>query len=427
MTPLAPSQRSRLAASVSNWRIAFLVLALGLGLWGMCSGVSLSERELGPFDWSLAEFGMRLYYALSLFGGVDLGVPSAGPVWASRGLWVAYFMAPMVTLSAVFEAALRLINSQDRRMRRLRDHVVVCGGGRLARLYIQRLRELDAHVSVVLIERDANKALLRELSEVYRVEILIGDIASDDVLAQARLARAQRVVLVTGDDFTNLDAAARIVRDTPGLRGRIITHVADLAFLHAIPQAVKDDGYETFNSLESAAIHLVEQRLIAVFAATEARDLVVLAGFGRFGQTVLQELESRAGDRFGTVIIIDIEAEAHSQHYADHAGFRGREHHVIEGHLRRPQVWHRVDALVREAAIQAPVFVVGTGDEGTNLQTALDLRQRYTDAHITVRSFAESPFASEVAERLDIEPLVLAELITASMPSRWFVDADELS
>ena len=409
--------RTWLRAHGRTLRAAIPALSLVLGLVGMSSGVSLSEHPLAELS-----FWTRLYYALSLFvfGGVDLGMPVGGPAWGSAMLWTAYFFAPASTLFAVFEGTLRLLGSQALRMRRLRDHVVICGGGRLARLYIKRLRSADAKVAVVVIERDANRAMLHELREIYAVEVVIGDITSDETLAQVQVERARQVMLVTGDDFSNLDAAARLLAAMPALRDKVVAHVANLTFLRTLPDQSRAAGYETFNSLESAAIHLVQKRLLEVFAETAHRDLVVLAGFGRFGQTVLHQLRERANDQFGTVIVIDCEANSHVLRFANDAGFGDHDHHVFEGRLERPQVWESVDALITSDELGNPVFVIGTGDEGMNLQTAVDLRRRYPQAHITVRSFSESPFAREVSQQLELEPLVLAQLISSSMPARWF-------
>src|SRR5690606_34485625 len=144
------------------------------------------------------------------------------------------------------------------------------------------------------------------------------------------------------------------------------------------------DHYDTFNSLESAAVDLVKQRLLERFLATEYNDLVILAGFGRFGQTVLDQLQMHAAGCFNTVVIIDLEAQLNARTFAEHPGFAdGYEQRIIEGQLRRPRVWQEVDAIVR-AEVGAPTIIVGTGDDGLNLQVALDLIRRYPDAHVTV-------------------------------------------
>jgi voltage-gated potassium channel Kch len=397
-------------------RYGLLLLVFAAGFVGLSSGVVLSERDLAD-----ANAFAYAYYTLSLFviGGVDLGTPVSGPTYGLVCLWTAYFMAPAITASALVEAALRLIDPRLRRLRRLHDHVIVCGAGRLSLLYIKKLRELDTRVGLVVIERDTRHTRLRELENVYRAEIVHGDPTSERVLEAAGIDRAARVLLLTDDDFANLDAAARILARAPALRGNVIAHVADLAFLHAVPAETIEAGLLTFNSLESAAMCLVENHLVARFAQTEHRDLVVLAGFGRFGQTVLMQLQKLASEAFGTVVIIDDEAEVNALRFADSPGFGEHPRHVITGNLRHPNVWKQLDACIA-ADGGAPVIVVGTGDEGTNLHAALDFRRRYPSAHITVRSFMHSPFAKDVADKAGLQWFELAELISDRMPSSWF-------
>lgn len=413
-SPYRPPTRLRRFGYVL--RYGLLVLVFVAGFIGMSSGATLSERDLTTSSaWAHA------YYTLSLFvfGGVDLGTPVSGPRYGLTCLWIAYFLAPMITASAVVEAALRVIDPRARRLRRLNGHVIVCGADRLSLLYIKKLRELDPHVGLVVIERDAGHTRLHEFETVYRAEVVIGDLASDRVLETARIDRAARVMLLTDDDFGNLDTAARVLRRVPELRGRVVAHVADLAFLHAVPPETIEDGLITFNSLESAAICLVENHLVARFAQTEHRDLVVLAGFGRFGQTVLHQLQKLASEAFGTVVLIDTHAEAHALRFAEDPGFGGHPHHVITSDLRHPDAYRQLDAHVA-ADIGPPVIVVGTGDEGSNLHAALGFRRRYPAAHITVRSFIHSPFARDVADKADLQWFELAELISDRMPPSWF-------
>ncbi|KIG14454.1 hypothetical protein DB30_06797 [Enhygromyxa salina] len=398
-----------------------MVLVFFAGFFGLSSGVEVSERELSEVG-----YWAKAYYALGLFvvGGVDLGTPHGGPpIW--RGvLWGAYFFAPVITASAVVEAALRILNPFARRVRRMRDHVIVGGAGRLSLLYIKRLRELDPDVHVVVLERDPNNPRISELEHAYKALVVIGDIRSDEVRDAVGIARARRVMLLTGDDFVNLDTASRVLIRRPWLRGRIVAHVADLAFMRAVPAEAIDGGYEAFNSLESAAIQLVEQRLIARFGASTHRDLVVLAGFGRFGQTVLHQLQTQASEAFGTIVLVDLEANANALKFAESPGFCDHPRHVFEGHLRHPAIWRQIDEVLA-GDVGDPVIVVGTGDEGTNFHAALDLRRRYPTAHITVRSFGHSPFATQVSAKTELHPFVLAELISRSMPQRWFAESPD--
>ena len=77
---------------------------------------------------------------------------------------------------------------------------------------------------------------------------------------------------------------------------------------------------EIFNSHEFAAMHLVREHLLGHFHSTPYRDLVVLAGFGRFGQTVLHQLQQHAKGSFGHVVIIDEHATRNARAFGEEPG-----------------------------------------------------------------------------------------------------------
>jgi len=399
------------------WRALAFVVVYAVAVLGLSTGVGLTQRDL-------TQSGMleRAYYALGLFvlGGLDLGTPTGGPPLGRALLWLAYFVAPLITVSALVEAAIRLVGPLALRARVLSDHVVLGGGGRVALLYVRKLRERDPRRRIVVVERDAGSPFLTELRDVHRALVVTGDIASDAVLRGLQLDRAHRVLLLTGDDYANLDAAAKILRVAPGLAGRMVVHVSDLGFMRQTAGSSVARGCEVFNGHEFAATHLVRGHLAKRFRDTPQRDLVVLAGFGRFGQTVLDQLQKHALGSFNRVVIVDDRAGAQALAFEDGPGFVGDyEYTVIDGNLRDPELWNRIGALVR-AHGNSPVVVMGSGDDGTNLHAALRVRAQHPEAYVIVRSFRSSPFTEEVAREAGAQAFNLGALIAGGMPERWF-------
>ena len=399
------------------WRgLAFMVVFL-VALVGLSSGVDLTQRSV--IGLGLLE---RAYYALGLFvlGGLDLGTPTGGPAIGRAAVWVAYFLAPVITASALLEAAVRLIGPLAIRIRPLTDHTVLAGAGRLSMLYVRRLRERDRRRTVVIVERDPAHPRIAELRAMPRVHVVTGNIKSDSVLRSVRVSRAHRVALLTGDDFANLDAAAKILKRAPQLSGRIVLHVADLGFLRQTVGSSVARECEIFNGHEFAATYLVREHLLARFQATPERDLVVLAGFGRFGQTVLHQLQRVAAGSFGRVLIIDSYGKRHERSFEANPGFSDDyDRTVLDGDLLDPGVWRHIGELVAEDG-REPVVIVGSGEDSTNLHVALAVRKRYPDAYVIARSFEASPFTAEVADEACVHAFNLAALIGQGMPDEWF-------
>lgn len=399
------------------WRgLAFAAVYLA-AVTGLLVGVGVSERDLTG-----AGIAERAYYALGLFvlGGLDIGTPVGGPQAGRVLLWSAYFVAPVITASALLEAAVRLIGPLALRVRPLAGHVVLAGAGRLTLLYVRKLRRHDTRRTIVVVERDAGHPSLTELRELHRAVIVRGDIASDAVLAGLRLEHAHRVLLLTGDDFANLDAAAKILRLASDLAGHIVVHVSDLGFMRQTAGSSVARDCEIFNGHEFAATNLVQEHLVGRFHKTPYRDLVVLAGFGRFGQTVLHQLQEHALGNFGHVVILDENATRNARGFEDEPGFaEDYQRAIIDGDLLDPEIWRRIGDVVR-ADGHDPVIILGSGNDGTNLHVALAVRKQHPGSFVIVRSFRSSPFTAEVAQEAGAHAFNLAELIEGGMPAAWF-------
>jgi voltage-gated potassium channel len=87
----------------------------------------------------------------------------------------------------------------ERKMSALRNHVVVCGYGRMGRLVCQEFA--GAGVPYVVIERQEE---LLEAFDVPHGVPLHGDATSDEVLKQAGIGHARAVVSVVASDADNL-------------------------------------------------------------------------------------------------------------------------------------------------------------------------------------------------------------------------------
>jgi Trk K+ transport system NAD-binding subunit len=362
----------------------------------------------------------RVYYSMSLFvlGGTDLGVPVRGSSAALSLAWFSYFAAPAITASALVEAIVRVLTPELWRLYRLHGHVVIFGADQLSVLFARRLRERNPKTPVLVVEKRADHANLDTLRDTQKVHVLVGDFTNTDFLATLHLERASRVALLTEDDFTNLDTAAKVVSLYPELHGRVVAHVADLRMAGVLEGTEVSKHCEIFNTHQIAAEHMVETTIVTHFERTTHLDSVVLAGFGRFGQTVLRELQHKEAGRFDTVVIIDRLAARRAAEFDELVGFADDyRRELIEGDLADPRVWGKA---AEHFVDRAPLFVLGSGDDPENLRTALWLARRFEKATIVVRCFQLSSFARDVERDGRITGFGVSELVTQNMPERWF-------
>ena len=404
-----------------RWRGLILVLVFMLGLAAFCAGAEVNARQITETD-----FMTKVYYTLGLFvlGGLDLGVPVGGPSWARLALWVAYFAAPAITTSAMVEAVLRIISPTSFRLRYIRRHVIIAGCGRLAMLYLERMRNAELSTPVLIVDKRADNPYSQAAIERFRAQVLVGDITSEPVLRAIRLATAKRLVVFTGDDYVNLDTAANAIRIAPHLAAKTLIHISDIRLLRIVEDIELLKQTAKFNTYRRAAEYLVAEKLVPHFDKTETSDLVVLAGFGRFGQSLLDQLQQSAAGKFSKVIIVDLDGDIATMVFAEQIGFRdGYEWQLLTEDLQHPRTWlHVEEKMGKLDEGHEPVFILGSGDDSVNIRTALWLSCKYPRTKILARCFRQSTFADQISSECDFEVFSTAELLLTGMHPEWFGD-----
>ncbi len=400
-----------------GWRWLAALGLLGLALAGLSLGVGLSERpDVGEAGWLVLT-----YYSLGLFvvGGLDVGFPVGGPLLGRMMLWVAYFGAPVLTASAVIEAVMRVMARDRWQLRRLSDHVIIVGAGSLTLTYLRVLRRRRPDVAVVVLVEAIETTRRQELEEGFGVRVVVGDPTHEFLLRLLRLRRASQVVLLPDDNFLAFEAASKILRMYPGLEARIVLHSHNLRFLRTMEATNVGRRCMLFNSYHLAAAGLVRDYLLQHFRKTGIKDVVVLAGFGRFGQTILEELQDLAAGEFSTVGLIDLDAErrvlvVHEQgHLSD--DYRRV---VVQGNVGHPEVWRQLAESV-DLEYSQPTVILGTGSPEENLRAAMWVKRRWPNALVFSRTNDVSVFATDVGREHDINSISITQLVEDNIPETW--------
>jgi hypothetical protein len=146
--------------------------------------------------------------------------------------------------------------------------------------------------------------------------------------------------LVFLDDFLAYEAASKVLRQFPSLGSRIVLHCHNLRFLRSMADTTVAKQCTTFNAYHLAASGLVRHTLVDHFRSTATRDVVVIAGFGRFGQTILEELEASAENELDQVILIDVDAYRRVLVAEEQQRMAGNyERMILQGDISHPDVW----------------------------------------------------------------------------------------
>ena len=305
-------------------------------------GVGTTERAAIPDAGLLT----HLYYGVGLFvlGGMDLGMPSGGPLLGRILLWIAYFLGPLVTTTAVAEGFLRVVRPEYIRRRILREHVVLVGLDRVGLRYLEAVRAAHPERPVLVVDTNANHRAVLLGRRDPNVMFQHGDASDPGLRSQLRLDHAKGVVLTVPDDLVNLEIAWDLAKDHPQLP--VAAMVTDSGIRRGSGQLQNGGGPQLFNVHRMVASHLYHSALHGHFHDTADQDTVVIAGFGRFGQTILEYLQDQAACELQRVIIVDTQAESHAERFEERAGFhRHGARNVVSGDMTRPSTWDTVDAV----------------------------------------------------------------------------------
>jgi len=402
---------------------------LVLSILAFRSGVDVSDRGAIPD----ADFFTQLYYSLGLFtlGGMDLGTPTGGPMAWRTVLWVMYFMAPTIAAVTVVEGLWRTFRPWLTTHWPWRRHVVIAGAGRTAAACVDVIRERYPRVPVLIVERHRDRSHWHQLRMKPHVHMIHGDITDSTLLAQLCLHRARALLLLTNNEFANIEVAARIQDGHVHPKAThlpMLVRVSDLTLLDAAKPLMSDQtslvnlhqGVAT-NFHRACADHMRE---------TQGDDVLVLAGFGRFSQTFLRcFLTDRSTREFRQVHVIDRDADLCWAQFAntldrEARGLLESKLALHSGEIRDPRMWHQLleDQGItegQEPGTQNLVVVLATSSYEHNLQTALVLRASLPDAFVAVRTFERSAFSLRVAESQQITVVYAADELKQRVSKHW--------
>lgn len=399
------------------WLSAGALFFFFSALIGFASGVAVSERP------ELATAGLltKAYYSLSLFvvGGVDLGTPIEGSTVGRFFVWLSYFGSPMLAAWGLIGTLVRALAPQSWQLKRLKNHIIVVGDGELAISYLKVLRERNPKITVVVVSGSSEQFLREEFKQKFGTIVVSGDITHDFFLSELKVEKAKKILLLDDNSLRSYEAASLLINLHPSIADKIVIHCASLRFMRSMENTRVANSCETFNTYHLAAAALVRSHMLHHFRETHSKDIVIMAGFGRFGQTILEELQRCAADELDTVVIIDHDAHRRVMVADEQTEFsESYRREQFEGDISNPEVWERIRSTV-DITGENTVFVLGTGHEEQNLRTALWLRRHYQGAMVISRSSKESLFAAEVGEEHNIISISIAELLEQNIPSGW--------
>ncbi len=280
---------------ISNWMIRrFGVVLLVVGTMVTMALGYAGFSLLPSVNGSIPSVWDRIYLTFQLFVA-ESGYVAMPVSWQ---LEVARFLAPLVTAYAAVGALMLVFYEQYRLIwARLtyRNHIVICGLGKIGSLLLQPLQESSKRV--IIIESNSeneNIGLARDRGAV----VLIGNPADPAVLQRARVALAERVIAVCETDGLNSDIAYQVGRlARPGRMLKCYAHIMNRYLCHFLMgQAITTQTNECFqleffNIYDSGARLLLSRNTYGRETLEGRSPHLVIIGLGPLGESLVVRSE----------------------------------------------------------------------------------------------------------------------------------------
>src|SRR5262245_14784624 len=169
----------------------------------------------------------RLDFAPALYETLKLLTLQSGMALPTDPLGMAlFFLIPLLGLALIFQSVLNfgrlLLDKGSRReiwqvslASTYRDHVIVCGLGRVSLRVLMQL--IEAGYEAVVIERDWGSEFV-ERALGLKTPVVLGDARDPETLRQAGIARARAVFTGVDDDLMNIEIALTVRAARPDIR-----------------------------------------------------------------------------------------------------------------------------------------------------------------------------------------------------------------
>lgn len=258
-----------------------------------------------------------------------LPYPKSG--WPAQ---VVFFMLPVLNvlgLAAAVAQFSQILFDRDLYNRAQANnadgHVILCGLGRLGREVLKQLDQrhgMKKKRDIVIVESGGGAEALdtEYLRREPIIPVLHGNMTDPTTLRQAGISRAVAVMMLTGNDTTNLEAALLAREMNP--RVRVVLRMSNKRVTQRLDAMLKESVIQNFqliDSVEGSAPKCLDLcripggerdsrcSLLNFSDPSEAFSHVIICGMGRLGFGIVRLLKGRV-----PMVVID---KAEHLHYAD--------------------------------------------------------------------------------------------------------------
>ena len=331
------------------------------------------------------------------------------------------FLAPLLSAYTIVFALYGMFQKQLQvfRLKKVKNHIVICGVGRKGMQLIKELRNQGK--TVVAIENEKSNEYL-DICLDSGVIVVEGSATDNETLLKARAHLATKVIAITGNDGDNVDIALKTYYLVKNRKGN------KLAPVHCYVQVVNPklrmlfdkhpvftdmyDDFEisVFNTYTNAARLMFSRFPVDGEGISENSPMqphLIIIGFGKMGEAIL--LQAACTGHFANykkikISIIDKFAEQKAKYIQGQFPAINQicDINFIQADAEEPLVLNLINELCREVNNLTSVIIT-LDDDARALSCALNYRSRISDKNISliVRMSEESGLAKLLQNNLE--------------------------
>ena len=246
-----------------------------------------------PLGEETVTFSNAMYHSAQLF---IMHTPHFGaPVpWS---LETARWLAVLSTGLVLYNAALHILHKERMglRIRRMKNHTIVCGLGRRGIAVTEKLHESGN--KVVAIDKNPEPDIVQRL-QTLGIPLIIGDATRKEILEEARIEYAARLFTFCSDDTTNFSIAMESLGEPSkiALTRKCFIHINDAELRNTLQTNHEKKSFgnvQTHRFIDAygpEAITLLAEGLPLEHDGILADDIrkvhLIILGFGCMGRTL---------------------------------------------------------------------------------------------------------------------------------------------
>ncbi|MCA9714558.1 MAG: NAD-binding protein [Myxococcales bacterium] len=215
------------------------------------------------------------------YGDIALG---SAPAWLKLfGVFImlsgAASIAAVFGLITEFIVRRELVNLLHRSENNMRDHIVLCGLGKVGHRTLAHLLALKE--SVVAVEVSSDCRFVEEAAH-QGVDVIIGDMRNESTLERCRVEHAKAIVAVSDDDLANIEAVVHARSVNPKIR--VVVRLFDQSLARKLAATMDFGGAFSMSHLAAPAFAMaaVDPAIVSSFYVKDQLmlnvELVVAAG-----------------------------------------------------------------------------------------------------------------------------------------------------